>query len=140
MYNEIIVLGVLLSLFVRGVYRGFSCGAGGGRLYRPEPANPFAHRLYPADRAADLGAFKLLSRYMLLFGRRQFAVMILVSFALAQLLGLLLPYDPGIIGYLVPGIMANQFVRQGPLKTLLALTVVVGFLALLMFLAGIPVF
>lgn len=36
--------------------------------------------------------------------------------------------------------MANQFVRQGPLKTLLALTVVVGFLALLMFLAGIPVF
>ena len=86
------------------------------------------------------GAFKLLSRYMLLFGRRQFAVMILVSFALGQMLGLLLPYDPGIIGYLVPGIMANQFVRQGPVKTLLALTVVVGFLALFMFLAGIPVF
>ena len=83
-------------------------------------------------------AARAVADYLALELTRMF--LFLVSFALAQLLGLLLPYDPGIIGYLVPGIMANQFVRQGPLKTLLALTVVVGFLALLMFLAGIPVF
>ena len=136
MYNEIIVLGVLLSLLfaeLTGVSPAGLVVAGYIALSLQTPLR-LAYTLLIV--LLTWGAFKLLSRYM----RRQFAVMILVSFALAQLLGLLLPYDPGIIGYLVPGIMANQFVRQGPLKTLLALTVVVGFLALLMFLAGIPVF
>ncbi len=140
MYNEIIVLGVLLSLLFAeftGVSPAGLVVAGYIALSLQTPLR-IAYTLLIV--LLTWGAFKLLSRYMLLFGRRQFAVMILVSFALAQLLGLLLPYDPGIIGYLVPGIMANQFVRQGPVKTLLALTVVVGFLALFMFLAGIPVF
>lgn len=65
--------------------------------------------------------------------------MILVSFALAQLLACLSPHDPG-HRYLCRGSWPTNLCCQGPVKTLLALTVVVGFLALLMFLAGIPVF
>lgn len=45
----------------------------------------------------------------------------------------LLPYAPGMTGSLIPGVTAQEFARQGALKSLLALIVVTGILALLLF-------
>lgn len=85
---------------------------------------------------------KLLSRWMILYGRRRFAVLILLSFLLnaAVTQSGLLPYDPGMIGVLVPGIIANEVEKQGAVKSLLSLSVVVGILVLLMMWQGMRVF
>ena len=88
------------------------------------------------------GAARLLERWMILYGRRRFAVLILLAFVInAVILGVgILPYDPGMIGVLVPGIMANEVEKQGLLKSLLSLSVVVGILTLLMMWQGMRVF
>lgn len=88
------------------------------------------------------GISRLLSRWVILYGRRRFAVLVLLAFPInAIITGLgVLPYDPGMIGVLVPGIMAQEIEKQGIVKTLLSLAVVVGILALLMMWQGIQVF
>ena len=95
------------------------------------------------DRAvAAWGIAKLLGNVMILYGRRRFAVMVLLSFAIdlaVTSLGLL-AYDPGMIGVLVPGIMAQELERQGFLKSLVPLAAVVGILALIMMWQGMQVF
>ena len=87
-------------------------------------------------------AIILLGNVMILYGRRRFAVMVLLSFAIdlaVTSLGLL-AYDPGMIGVLVPGIMAQELERQGFLKSLVPLAAVVGILALIMMWQGMQVF
>ena len=88
------------------------------------------------------GAVKILSRWMILYGRRRFAVLILLSFLLNEgILALgVLPYDPGMIGVLVPGIMANELDKQGAVRTAVSLSVVVGILVLVMMWQGMRVF
>lgn len=88
------------------------------------------------------GAARLLERWMILYGRRRFAVLILLSFLINEVIvGMgILPYDPGMIGVLVPGIIANEVEKQGVLKSLLSLAVVVGILVLLMMWQGMRVF
>ena len=72
-----------------------------------------------AVAVAAWGIAKLLGNVMILYGRRRFAVMVLLSFAIdlaVTSLGLL-AYDPGMIGVLVPGIMAQELERQGYIYT-----------------------
>lgn len=85
---------------------------------------------------------KLLSRWMILYGRRRFAVLILLSFLLNELIigAGFLPYNPGMIGVLVPGIIANEVEKQGVLKSFLSLSIVVAILVLLMMWKGMVVF
>ena len=86
--------------------------------------------------------YTLAVAVMILYGRRRFAVMVLLSFAIdlaVTSLGLL-AYDPGMIGVLVPGIMAQELERQGFLKSLVPLAAVVGILALIMMWQGMQVF
>jgi poly-gamma-glutamate biosynthesis protein PgsC/CapC len=71
-----------------------------------------------------------LARYLVVFGRRRFLLMILVAFTLRLLLEesrMILPesgFDMQAIGYIIPGLIANEFYRQGILRTTAALTVV----------------
>lgn len=87
-------------------------------------------------------AAKLLSQWMILYGRRRFAVLILLSFLLNELItgAGILPYDPGMIGVLVPGIIANEVEKQGVVKSFLSLSIVVAILVLLMMWKGMVVF
>lgn len=88
------------------------------------------------------GAGRLLERWVILYGRRRFAVLILLSFLIHEVVvgtGVL-AYDPGMIGVLVPGIIANEVEKQGALKSLLSLAIVVGILVLLMMWQGMRVF
>lgn len=87
-------------------------------------------------------AAKLLSQWMILYGRRRFAVLILLSFLLNELItgAGILPYDPGMIGVLVPGIIANEVEKQGVVKSFLSLGIVVAILVLLMMWKGMVVF
>jgi poly-gamma-glutamate biosynthesis protein PgsC/CapC len=90
---------------------------------------------------------RLADRFFILYGRRRFAATVLISFSLVGLMEhipfipiLFIPLSISAIGYLVPGIIANVCDRQGIMKSLLSLGVVVAILTLLIMLAGYPVF
>lgn len=76
------------------------------------------------------GLVNFVSQFLILFGRRRFLVMILVGFLLRTTfdsLQLYLPetgLDLQAIGYIIPGLIANEFYRQGIWKTVMALTIV----------------
>ena len=73
----------------------------------------------------------LLSRFTIIFGRRRFFLMILTGFVLRYIFDSLHIYlsEPGItlqaIGYIIPGLIANEFYRQGVIKTVSAIIIVV---------------
>ena len=102
---------------------------------------PFYFALYLADPVkiiatviSALGAMlivKLLSRYTILYGRRKFAMYIIVGllekvlFTYVYFGNTYMFYHLSMtIGYLVPGILGSQMEKQGILRTLGALTIV----------------
>jgi poly-gamma-glutamate biosynthesis protein PgsC/CapC len=71
-----------------------------------------------------------LSNYMILYGKRRFLSMILISFFVKWLVEGVLLQLPVIsievqsIGYIIPGLLANEMQRQGILPTILATAIV----------------
>lgn len=142
MYHEVVLVGVALSLLfseLTGLSPAGLVVPGYIALSLQTPGRVL-YTLLIALLA--WGVARLLSRWMILYGRRRFAVLILLSFLLNALIvgSGVLPYDPGMIGVLVPGIIANEVEKQGALKSLLSLAVVVGILVLLMMWRGMKVF
>lgn len=141
MYHEIVLLGVILSILFYEL-TGFSPAGlvvpGYLALCLQTPVRIFYTLLVVL---LTWGAAKLLARWVILYGRRRFAVMILLSFAVNLLIERsgLLGTSPGLIGCLVPGIMAQEFERQGILSSLLSLGAVTGMIALVMLWHGLPV-
>ena len=70
---------------------------------------------------------RLASQFLIIFGRRRFLLMIMIGFLFQAVFNQLIQLSPdaGIelqtIGYIIPGLIANEFFRQGILKTLLAM-------------------
>ena len=81
---------------------------------------------------------RMISRWLILFGRRRFVLTILLSLSAAWLFEKfsyrinLIPQDLRIIGYLIPGLIANDMVRQGIIKTLLSLLLSAAAIRLIM--------
>lgn len=75
-------------------------------------------------------AVKILSNYIILYGRRRFLAMVLVSFLLKWLIEEMIIKMPisGMelrsIGYIIPGLIANEMRRQGIFPTLYSLAIV----------------
>jgi len=73
---------------------------------------------------------KILSNYIILYGRRRFLTMVLTSFLLKWLIEEIIIKMPisGIelrsIGYIIPGLIANEMRRQGIFPTLYSLAIV----------------
>ncbi len=87
---------------------------------------------------ACVGVVRLLSRYMILYGRRRMAVYLLTGMLLRLLLGILytggslsLPNFSQSIGYVIPGLIGRDVERQGVVRTYAALGVVCCLLFLL---------
>ena len=84
------------------------------------------------------GIVYLFSNRLIVFGKRRFFIIILVGFIIRSGLdyfNIFLP-DSGLelqaIGYIIPGIIANEFFRQGIGKTIMAMTIVVSFVYLIL--------
>ncbi|MBN2874081.1 MAG: poly-gamma-glutamate biosynthesis protein PgsC [Spirochaetales bacterium] len=85
---------------------------------------------------ASLGVYSLLSRWLILFGRRRFFVLASTAGILAALTGLVAPAlfpaapDLRAVSFIVPGLLANTCQKQGIVPTMAATTVAVAIVAL----------
>jgi poly-gamma-glutamate biosynthesis protein PgsC/CapC len=140
------------ALFVVGLVVGFLyyevVGISPGGVIAPAYFALFLHQ--PERLAVTLvlalavtGAVWLLQRHTFLYGRRRLLAALLLGFVakwLAERIlapGLELPIEVHAVGYLVPGLVANDMVRQPILPTVLSLGIVTIVTALVGRLMGI---
>ncbi len=77
-----------------------------------------------------------LSRYLLIFGRRRLMISIILGFCVKILLESIVAqvnityYDMTVVGYIIPGLIANEMSRQKPIPTLASLVVVTALVTL----------
>lgn len=83
---------------------------------------------------------KVLEHFLFIYGRRRFALCVILGIIYAWILNMivsanLISIDIRIIGYVVPGLIANDMLKQGILKTL-AVILIIGITITLLHLAG----
>jgi len=123
-------LGVIISLIfseLLGASAGGIVVPGYIALYLDKPFQILGTLLVSL---ATWGIIKIISLFTLLFGKRRMVLSILIGFILGWATRNLTfhnltiyDYQMQSIGYIVPGLIANWFERQGFLKTLFTMTV-----------------
>lgn len=82
----------------------------------------------------------ILSNYLILYGKRRFLSMILISFLVKWTVESFIFQFPTTnieiqsIGYIIPGLLANEMKRQGIIPTLLAMAIVAILVRLILYL------
>lgn len=130
-------LGVFLNLLT---YELFGRTAGGAvvpgylALFLDQPGRVVSTVV---AAAVTLFVVQLLSRVAVIYGRRKFAAMLLVGFLVNALFDYTMPLlggmfgtwrvDVRVIGFIVPGLMANEMHNQGAAPTV-AVTLIVAVL------------
>ena len=80
-----------------------------------------------------------LSNYLILYGKRRFLSMILISFLVKWIVESFIFQFPTTnieiqsVGYIIPGLLANEMKRQGILPTLLAMGIVAILVRLILY-------
>ena len=138
MYSKIVIVGVLIAVLYSEI-TGLSTGGLVAPVYFALSLNDPWRIAY--SLVVVLGVYgldKLLSRYLILYGRRLFAVNVVLSFALTYVVGLLgvLPFGIRVIGYLVPALLVRDLQRQGFVKTGISLGAVAALCALCLLWVG----
>ena len=117
-----LVAGFLSHEFL-GIYTGGLISGGYLALNMAQPLRLVS--TYLASALVFL-LVRLLSQNIILFGYRRFMASILAGFLMIWLFESLMPAMPSIgrdirvVGYIIPGLIANDMLRQGVLKTTLA--------------------
>lgn len=133
---EIVIIGVLFAVLF---YELTDIAPGGiivpaiFVLYLTQPIK-IVYTL--AVALAAWGIVLLLSKKFAIFGKRRFAILIVLSFLLHLVVGAFTGlFTEGLtgslvslVGYTVTGVLANNIYKQGPVKTIGSLAVVVGLL------------
>ena len=134
MYNQIVLLGVLVSLAFTEL-TGLSAGlvVPGYFVLCLESPQRIAYTL--ALSLCAVGLCRLLARVVILYGRRRFAVLLVLTYFLDLALRTVGLVSGGLsmIGVLIPGILAREFDRQGIVDTLLAAASTTALLTALVF-------
>ncbi len=131
--SDILILGLLISIIfyeLTDLTPGGIIVPGLMVMYISSPLRMF-YTL--AIAIASYYIVKLLSKHFLIFGKRRFVLLIIVSLALHFLFNLVLGLFfqdftvtvINVVGYTVAGIIANNMYKQGVVKTSLSLAVVV---------------
>ena len=124
MYSQVILLSVIISLIYTEL-TGYSAGLILSCYLALNLQNP-VHLLFTlASAAAAVGVCRLLSRVTILYGRRRFALMLLLTFFFSWGAGAL-GFSVPVIGTVLPGLLAREFDRQGFVSTGLSLAVTTG--------------
>jgi len=131
-----VTIGILFSFVFTeftGLLAGGLVGPGYLALYLEQPWRVLS--TFAAAGAARLivGA---LSRRIIIYGRRRFMALILTGMALGWILERFIFWLPPLgqdfraIGYIIPGLIANDAFKQGFLKTCAATLIVAGLIRL----------
>jgi poly-gamma-glutamate biosynthesis protein PgsC/CapC len=130
MSYELTFLGLMLSLLyvgITGLYPGGIIVPGYLVLFLDQPAR-IAGSLIAA--LLTLLCFRLASQYVILFGRRKFVFMVLIggiwTLLSLRMFPILFPLslEFRVIGWVIPGLIANNFERQGVTVTTASLATV----------------
>lgn len=122
--NDLLLLGIFFSL----IFAEFTDLSPGGIIV------PAYFAMYAYDPKRIIGTIlisllcvviiKFLSRFMILYGRRRFAVYMMTGIFLRLLAGFALSDLSLSIGYLIPGILGKDIEKQGAVPTLISLGIV----------------
>ena len=138
-----VALSVILSFLVTeltGLLTGGMVSAGYLAVYFSEPMRILSTFLLSALIALIL---RLSREFLILYGRRRFMLSILLSilfvYALEKAYFIMSPLslDLRVIGYIIPGLIANDMEKQGIIRTSLALIIVIALVKLLSILGGL---
>lgn len=130
MIIESIGLGLFLSLIfheIMGLSPGGMVVPGYIALFLDQP-NKLMGTLFAS--LLCLFIIRALSVYIILYGRRKFVLTVFIGFLMVRIMERLLISIPLVnmelhaIGYIIPGLIANEMDRQGILKTLLFLVLI----------------
>lgn len=132
-----IILGFLSSEFF-GLYAGGLITSGYLAFYVEQP-----YRIATTILLSVVTYFltKLLQRFIIIYGRRRFMVTVIISLILTWVIEqcyyyVAIPQDLRIIGYIIPGLLANDMLRQGIPKTLI-MTLLFAFVIRLLLMVGL---
>ena len=138
-----VALSVILSFLVTeltGLLTGGMVSAGYLAFYFSEPMRILSTILLSTLIALIL---RLSREFLILYGRRRFMLSILLSilfvYALEKAYFIMSPLslDLRVIGYILPGLIANDMEKQGIIRTSLALIIVTALVKLLSILGGL---
>ena len=141
MYNEIIVLGVIISIVFTELTSISSCGLIVTGYFALALKTPQRIIYTLVVSIITYCIIKGISKIAIIYGRRRFALSIILAFCVDFILSIFLSYyyNPGLIGIIVPGLIVNEWLKQGIIKSTLALMITVGITASIMCLFNIPV-
>lgn len=139
MYTELVVAGILLAMLYYECTR-LSPGGLVTPVYIALCLTTPVRILYTALVVGLTWlVMRLLSRFWILYGKRYFAISVVVAFLLDGLLGATQVVPAGIraIGYIVPALMVRDIDRQGLVKTGLSVSITTGLCTLPMLWVGV---
>ena len=126
MYSEIVIIGILIAVIWSEI-SGYSTGGLVTPVYLAlSIKDPLRIACTLLVVFAVWGLDKLIGRFLILYGKRLFAVNVFLGFALSFLLGAagVMPFGVRMIGYIVPALMVRDLDRQGVVKTAVSVGVV----------------
>lgn len=130
---------MILQLFIIGLMVGFVfyewTGISPGGVIVPAYFALFVHDYARIGITVILailvfGIIKFMSGYLIIYGRRKFLIAVLLGFFLKLLIETqiqplaMIKFDLQSVGYIIPGIIANEIGRQKMAPTLLSLGIV----------------
>ena len=136
MINASITLGIILSFVVSeaaGLLSGGLISPGYLALYMDQPVRVAATL---AVGGLTYLLVTVLSNYVVLFGRRRFMANVLGGLLVGWIVSRAVMWMPQLgqdfraVGYVVPGLIANDSYKQGFFKTALSVVVVAGIVRL----------
>lgn len=142
MYDKIIIISIAISLIyseITGISPGGIITSGYVALNINNPQK-LAYTFVVV--ILSLYIIKFISKYAIFYGKRRFALMILTAYILNFLINKFLApeFNFTLLGTLIPGIIANQFEKQGILKSLVSMMFVVSIVVLIMLSLKMKVF
>ena len=138
MYSEIVIVGILIAI-IYSELSGYSTGGMVAPVYLAlNLKDPWRIAFSLLIVFLVWGADKLIGRFLILYGRRLFAVNVVLGFALSWLIGAIgiFPFGIRMIGYIVPALIVRDMERQGIVKTGLSLGIVTALCALVLLWVG----